>query len=63
MVKIEFETDSAAFLDESGDKDDYLKNMEICRILDKISQEVEEGYTFGPIMDLNGNRVGNYRVD
>lgn len=63
MVKIEFETEGAAFTDEYGENDDYMKNKEICRILDKISKEIEEGYTFGLIMDINGNKVGNYRID
>ena len=43
MVKIEFETEGAAFTDEYGENDDYKKNKEICRILNQISKEVEEG--------------------
>jgi len=52
-VKIEFDTDNVAF--ES--------DMEISRILEKISNEIESGHMKNSIRDSNGNKVGKYEVD
>lgn len=53
-MKIEFDVKNAAF-DEYGD-------AEIRRILEKIADEVERGYGYGPIMDINGNHIGAWSL-
>lgn len=56
MMKIEFQTDNAAF-------DDGNDVAEISRILDKIRDSVLEGHESGLIHDLNGNRIGGWNYD
>lgn len=51
-VKIEFETDNAAFEDPT----------EAGRILRKVSVQIDAGMPSGTIRDINGNRVGKYEV-
>lgn len=58
-MKIEFSTENAAFRDECGNIDSY----EIARILREIAEKVQIGYTYGPIMDYNGNKVGSWSID
>lgn len=58
MVKIEFTTGNAAFRDEDGNLIEY----EVARILKNIAASIEEGYTYGPIMDYNGNKVGSWEI-
>ncbi len=53
-MKIEFSTDNDAF-EEYGDK-------EIRRILEEIADQVERGYGYGPIIDINGNHVGEWSL-
>lgn len=31
--------------------------------LREVASKLDEGYTDGPIFDLNGNRVGNYSIE
>ena len=54
-MKIEFNTGNVAF-DDSADK-------EVRRILEKIADSVECGNTRGTIMDINGNKIGNWSMD
>lgn len=53
-MKIEFSTGNAAF-DEYGD-------YEVKRILAKIIEQVENGYEDGVIMDINGNKIGEWEL-
>lgn len=55
-MKIEFETDNAAFDDGNGP-------TECARILEKIARRVGQGAEEGGIMDSNGNRVGSWSVE
>ena len=52
MVKIEFETDNAAF-EDMGEKEVY-------RILDSIKSWIGSGASSGYIHDYNGNTVGEW---
>ncbi len=54
MVKIEFATGDAAFSEDPA--------TEIARILERLAKKVREGDFDGPIMDLNGNRVGSMTI-
>ena len=53
-MKIEFKTSNAAF-DEYGFE-------EVKRILEDISNKVEYGHTSGVIMDINGNKIGEWEM-
>ena len=56
MLKIEFETDNAAF----EDNDIYLETVEI---LERITRRIANGETSGNVRDTNGNRIGIYHMD
>ena len=53
-MKIEFTTGNAAF-DKYGD-------VEVKRILEKIIEQVELGYSQASIMDINGNKIGEWEL-
>ena len=53
-MKIEFTTSNAAF-DEYGD-------YEVARILEDIAEKVKAGRSGGVIMDINGNRIGEWEL-
>ena len=55
MLKIEFETDNAAFFDGNA-------THETARILRNIADRIESGATEGGAHDFNGNRVGKWSV-
>ena len=68
MVKITIKTDNAAFQDPDGKPDKYYLQLEVMRVLKKLIEDIEDHNEFGaflhaaPIMDYNGNRVGDYEV-
>jgi len=51
-MKIEFDTDNAAFED--------APTSECCHILNKIAESISYGETSGAIMDFNGNKIGSW---
>lgn len=55
MLTVNFTTSNAAFQGEGG-------KFEIARILKEVSNEVESGWTAGPLYDCNGNKVGTYTL-
>ena len=54
MVRIEFETENAAF--EDGGRE------EITRILLRLIQKIGAGLEAGSILDVNGNRIGSWDI-
>lgn len=54
-MKIEFSTDNAAF-DECGVYE------EINRILKAIAEDIRIGCDCGSIMDINGNKIGEWSL-
>ena len=61
MFKLEIETDNAAFCDPyTGSEDEFWEGIEINRLLEKVQIKIEEGYTSGTIIDINGNRDGKW---
>lgn len=61
MLKIEIKTGGAAY-----SEDDILTTegrYELQRNLMDISRKLTNGYDSGVIMDINGNKVGNWSVD
>lgn len=64
-MKIEFNTDGAAFYDEYADEvmNNIYKNEEIIRILKGIIDDIEFlGKDYGSIMDINGNKIGTWKM-
>ena len=57
-MKIEFTTGNAAFDEECGGSLEY----ETIRILGEICENIEMGYTEGSIIDINGNKVGYWKL-
>ena len=57
-MKIEFATGNAAFDEECGGSLEY----ETIRILREICEKIEIGYTDGVIMDINGNKIGEWEL-
>lgn len=53
--KLNFDCDNSAF----GD-DIFSRNEEIKRILLEVSKNLENGYEFFPVYDVNGNKIGKY---
>ncbi len=59
MFKLEIKTVGAAFRDDNGEGlDPYT--TEVRRILLDVICELEAGRTDGPVMDVNGNKVGRW---
>ena len=56
-MKIEFSTDNAAF----GD-DEYSFWSEYTRIIARINDQVASGIKSGVIMDINGNKIGEWSL-
>lgn len=55
-MKIQFDTDNAAF-EELG----YWEQIDA--ILKDISYKVRLGYEYGPVRDMNGNKIGQWSLD
>jgi len=53
-LKLEFETDNAAF--------DGYRADEVSRILREIAERVEAGIEADDIRDINGNKIGQYAM-
>ena len=53
MFKMSFKTSNAAFDD---------MEFEVTRILQDVKHEVMKGETEGTIMDINGNKVGEWSL-
>lgn len=54
-MEIKFSTNNAAFEYDGG-------IHEIGRILTAISDAVESGKKSGPVMDINGNKIGRWSL-
>lgn len=64
MLKIEIKTEGAAFLsDYESVSDGYAAASECVRILKNVILKLEDGYTYGSCMDINGNKVGAWELD
>ena len=63
MLEIKFSTGNAAFMDENGELDDYSKAMESVRILKEVIAKISTGHSYGSCMDINGNKVGEWRLN
>lgn len=69
MFTVKIKTSGAAFRDWTGQMDasgNYPldpTSYEIRRLLNLISRNLEEGYTGGLVFDLNGNKVGEWKLE
>lgn len=61
-MKIEIKTGNAAFHDEDAENDYYVTAAELDRIFGQISRAVAEGRTDGKVIDINGNKCGEWRI-
>lgn len=63
-MKISFQTNNAAFKDPDGMKsfDDVYRNREVIRILNNIIEDIMVGCDCGSIMDINGNKIGEWSI-
>lgn len=64
-MKIKFSTDSAAFYDETNEPvlNDTCRDREVVRILKNIIDDIEGfGCDCGAIMDINGNKIGEWSL-
>ena len=61
MLKIEIKTGNAAFCDPfTGEPSEFDEAIECKRLLEGICRELEDGATNGSIIDINGNKVGQW---
>lgn len=63
MLKIEIKTGGAAFTNEDGEFDAYYGGFEVQRILTEIALNIQNGYETGSCMDINGNKVGTWKLE
>ena len=61
-MKIEFSTSNIAFSGYCEGYDDIVAATEIERILKRIANEVIIGKRYGSIMDINGNKIGEWSL-
>lgn len=63
-MKIQFSTSGAAFKDEYADEatNDINTRDEIIRILKRITNDIVYGADHGSIMDINGNKIGEWSI-
>lgn len=59
MIRVEFDTDSAAFT-EPSDGEGFT--VEAARILNDAAERIGNGAMIGKLRDLNGNSVGFFEV-
>ena len=61
-MKVKFNTNNAAFKDSYGIKalDELAKEREVVRILENIIDKINGGHRSDVIMDINGNKIGEW---
>ena len=67
MFELKMRTSGAAFCDENGNEDEYYKAKEVARMLAEIADKIDptwngDAYSSGSIMDINGNKIGEWRL-
>ena len=61
---IKFGTSGAAFHDEYEDDvtNEYIRSQEAIRILKRVIEDIKIGCDCGSIMDINGNKIGEWSL-
>ena len=62
MFKAEIKLGGAAYRTEEGTEYDH-SNYELIRNLQEIIEKLNNGYTEGAVMDINGNKVGHWEIE
>lgn len=61
MFKLNMETGGSTFCDPyTGEEDEWYEAREIARIIDKVKDDLLAGLDHGIMMDVNGNKVGEW---
>ena len=62
MFTLRIETDNAAFGEQEDNSEGYSDDAvaEVARILRKCADKIENGVDAGNLMDVNGNKVGEF---
>ena len=61
MFKLNMKTGGSAFcLPYTGEEDEWYEAREIARIIDKVRDDLLAGLDHGIMMDVNGNKVGEW---
>lgn len=61
MFKLNMKTGGSAFCDPyTGEEDEWCEAREIARIIDKVRDDLLAGLAHGIMMDMNGNKVGEW---
>lgn len=67
MLKVEIKTGGAAFHCEDPEENPVLDRevlgQEVSRLLKKIAMDIQRGSDDGVIIDLNGNKVGEWSLE
>ena len=63
-MKIQFSTEGSAFKSEYAEEEinHIYTRQETARILRGIAANIEYGYDSGPVMDINGNKIGKWEL-
>lgn len=56
----QFSTDDDAWYDDNGKIADY--SAQVADHLDKVVDKVRAGHTGGAVMDINGNKIGSWKL-
>lgn len=61
MFELKLKTGGSAFCDPyTGEEDEWHEAREIARIMDKVRDDLLAGLDHGVMMDVNGNKVGEW---
>ena len=63
MFTLALKTGNAAFCDDDGNFDRYYTARQMEDIFKQIVCKIENGYDSGKCMDINGNCVGEWKLD
>lgn len=61
MFKLNMKTGGSTFCHPyTGEEDEWYEAREIARIIDKVRDDLLAGLDHGIMMDVNGNKVGEW---
>lgn len=64
MFKLEIRTGGSAYRDEFSEEDKLDPyNTELIRNLKGIINRLQKGYDYGYVMDINGNKTGEWKLE
>lgn len=64
MFEMKFKTGNACFCNPyTGEQDEYYRSIMVAKILSQTSEKIKFGITEGKIIDINGNHIGEWRLE